>query len=136
MGRVGRKRQHHSIRDNQRRWRTRARTKDLDQIQDDLETPEKFENQPVDVDLPGLGQHYCIECSKYFVTENSLAAHIQSKIHKKRVKLLKEPAFTQKEAEAAAGLFTDNGKAGSTGPSNPLPAKPKSQTQAMEGMES
>jgi hypothetical protein len=36
----------------------------LDQIHDDLrpENVEKLKTQPLDVDLPGLGQFYCIEC--------------------------------------------------------------------------
>lgn len=36
MGRLARSRKHRSIRDNQRKFRTRARTKDIDQIHEDL----------------------------------------------------------------------------------------------------
>jgi bud site selection protein 20 len=64
MGRVARKRMHKNIRDNKRKFRTRARTKDLDQIHDDL-NPEKYnqlKSQEINPDLPGMGQNYCVEC--------------------------------------------------------------------------
>jgi bud site selection protein 20 len=59
---------------------------DLDQILVDLkpENASKLENQPVDIDLPGLGQHYCVPCSKYFVDQQSLTDHRKMKPHKKR----------------------------------------------------
>lgn len=34
------------------------------QIHDDLKAPEKFSTMPVDEDLPGRGQHYCVSCAK------------------------------------------------------------------------
>ena len=43
--------------------KTKNRTRDIDQIvNDDMkeENKIKLENQPVDEDKPGLGQHYCI----------------------------------------------------------------------------
>ncbi|KAI9348966.1 hypothetical protein DFJ73DRAFT_834451 [Zopfochytrium polystomum] len=110
MGPQRRKRMHHSIRDVSRAARTRARTKDLDQIHDDLKAPEKLLSQPEDADLPGLGQHYCLQCARYFTTAAALDAHLQTKLHKKRLKRLKEEPYTQKEAEAAAGLGTDNNR--------------------------
>ncbi|KAJ1562881.1 ccr4 associated factor, partial [Cladochytrium tenue] len=128
------------IRDVKRASRTRARTKDLDQIHEDLKAPEKLLHQPEDPDLPGLGQHYCVEvggdgeggpggpcdlchsiccsflatpsnvqCARYFTSAAALEAHVQTKLHKKRLKQLKEEPYTQKEAEAAVGLSTDNG---------------------------
>jgi bud site selection protein 20 len=100
---VGRKRQHHRIRDNSRKARTRARTRDLDQIFDDIKKPLTFEQ---DTELPGLGQFYCHECARHFISLDSLTAHKSTKLHKKRVKvLLTEKPYTQKEADAAAGLF-------------------------------
>ncbi|OMH83367.1 Zinc finger protein [Zancudomyces culisetae] len=107
MGRLRRSRVHKNIKDISKKYRTKRRTKDLDQIQQDLSQPEaleKIQNQEPDADLPGLGQHYCIECSKHFVNEESLSNHKRGKIHKKRVRILKEPAYTQKEAELAAGM--------------------------------
>lgn len=35
-------------------------------------------------DLPGLGQHYCVECSKWFESEYNLKAHTKGKNHKRR----------------------------------------------------
>jgi len=58
MGRLRRSRTHHARRDVQRAARTRVRTKDLDQIQHDLEhNKKKLEVQEIDEDKPGLGQH-------------------------------------------------------------------------------
>ena len=52
-------RTHNARRDVHRAARTRARVKDLDQIQEDLRpaNKEKYEVQPLDEDKPGLGQH-------------------------------------------------------------------------------
>ncbi|ORY07462.1 hypothetical protein K493DRAFT_273488 [Basidiobolus meristosporus CBS 931.73] len=113
MGRLRRSRTHRGIRDISRKYRTRRRTKDLDQIHEDLKTEntEKLlATQKGDADLPGLGEHYCIQCSRHFISGSALSEHYRGKLHKKRVKLLKEEPYTQKEAEAAAGLTTDNGK--------------------------
>ncbi|KAJ3406629.1 hypothetical protein HDV05_005904, partial [Chytridiales sp. JEL 0842] len=110
MTRVGRKRQHGRIRDVKRASRTRARTKDIDQIHTDLQNPQTFSNPSIDPDLPGLGQHYCIHCAKHFISNEALDKHVASKLHKKRVKVLKEEPYTQAEAEAAVGLGVDNGR--------------------------
>lgn len=163
MGRLARSRKHRSIRDNQRKFRTRARTKDLDQIFEDVGKIEQyhaeqkaaaaFDPSPsslnIDIDdinqsgnlandvvvsstttdsgkvhklcikpmypdhpdpeedLPGMGNWYCVECAKYFIDENAMIHHKKSKIHKRRVKLLKtEVPYSQAEAEAAVGLTT------------------------------
>jgi len=104
------KRNHHSIRDISRAARTRARTKDLDQIHEDLkpENVEKIKNALPDPDLPGMGQNYCIPCARHFTSDFALQNHLKTKIHKRRLKDLKEKPYTQKEAEAAVGLTTDN----------------------------
>ncbi len=50
----------------QQSTKTRKRKgKDLDEILEDLkpEKAAKLSNQPVDIDLPGDGQFYCIECT-------------------------------------------------------------------------
>lgn len=95
-----------------RRKRTLARA--VDQIHEDLADPMKAEqlrsHQPVDFDLPGLGQHYCVECARYFLTEDVLEKHTRTKKHKIRCKELKETPYSQAEAEAAAGMAPpDNG---------------------------
>ncbi|GMT25465.1 hypothetical protein PFISCL1PPCAC_16762, partial [Pristionchus fissidentatus] len=87
--------------------KTRKRKgKDIDQIAEDLqpEKAAKLTNQEVDLDLPGDGQHYCIECNRYFTDDATLKIHVKSKVHKKRLKELKEVPYSQKEAEAAGGL--------------------------------
>ncbi|KAG5457576.1 MAG: hypothetical protein BJ554DRAFT_2370, partial [Olpidium bornovanus] len=63
--------------------------KAVDQVHAELADPAKLQrlrNREVDLDLPGLGQHYCLECA---------------------VKLLKEVPYSHAEADAAAGLSTD-----------------------------
>lgn len=41
---------------------------------------------------------------RHFIDEQALDKHIRSKAHKKRLRELKEPAYTHAEAEAAGGL--------------------------------
>jgi len=94
------------------RTKTRRRTRDLDQVAADLHSPKhlaQHKSLKATEDLPGLGQWYCIECAKWFEGENSLVTHRKGKNHKRRVKALKDEPYTQKEAEAAIGLRTDNG---------------------------
>ncbi|CAF1557680.1 unnamed protein product [Adineta steineri] len=67
------------------------------------ETARQLLNQPIDYDVPGAGQHYCLYCSKYFIDEHNLQHHIKGKFHKRRVKDLKTEAYTLEEAERAAG---------------------------------
>ncbi|KAG0166502.1 Bud site selection protein 20 [Apophysomyces sp. BC1034] len=115
MGRLRRSRTHHGIRDHYRKYRTRNYTRDLDQIHDDIkpENVDKFKNQAIDTDKPGLAQNYCVECAKHFISPDALKEHARGKNHKKRVKLLKEEPYTQAEADAAAGKGgVDNGKRG------------------------
>ena len=80
----------------------------MDQIHEDLKptSVQKLANQPVDYELPGMGQFYCLQCARHFVDEHTLVAHRKSKVHKRRVKQLSETPYTQKEADAAAGLGT------------------------------
>ena len=86
--------------------RTRNKTKDLDQIIEDLQPQNlvKLQNQQPDEDLPGLGQHYCAFCSRYFITSNALESHYLTKEHKKRVKKTKEEPYTIKDSLKYAGL--------------------------------
>ncbi|GAA5808012.1 hypothetical protein MFLAVUS_001394 [Mucor flavus] len=115
MGRLRHKRNHHGIRDNYRKQRTRAYTRDLDQIQDDLkpENIDKKKHQEIDTDLPGLGQHYCVECARHFISEGHYSEHLKSKLHKRRLKKLEDEPYTQEEADRAAGISkADNGPKG------------------------
>ncbi|KAK4683785.1 bud site selection protein 20, partial [Tremellales sp. Uapishka_1] len=112
MGRLRRSRAHHARRDVHRAARTRVRTRDLDIIQNDMkpENREAMLNQPIDEEKPGLGQHYCLECAKYYESNVALVMHKKSKVHRRRLKELKEPAYTVEESKA--GLGVDNKQRG------------------------
>ncbi|KAI0299296.1 hypothetical protein BC826DRAFT_67131 [Russula brevipes] len=111
MSRYRRSRTHKAQRDVHRASRTRARTRDLDQIQHvdlDPKNRAKLEAQELDYEKPGLAQHYCVECAKYYETDSALKSHWRSKVHKRRCKALKQPAYTIEESERAAGLGRDS----------------------------
>ncbi|GAM36603.1 C2H2 finger domain protein [Talaromyces pinophilus] len=96
-----------------RRLKTKRRTRDYDQIRQDLTSRkhlQDFKDTKDAEDLPGLGQHYCVECAKWFETEHNLVAHRKGKNHKRRLRILKEDVHTHKTAEQAVGLGVDNGK--------------------------
>ncbi|KZS94527.1 hypothetical protein SISNIDRAFT_484740 [Sistotremastrum niveocremeum HHB9708] len=114
MGRLRRSRVHKAQRDVHRAARTRARTRDLDQIQlHDMDPKHraKLEAQPLDYEKTGLAQHYCVECARYFETDGALHGHWKTKLHKRRLKTLQSPAYTIEEAERAAGLGRDTRRA-------------------------
>jgi bud site selection protein 20 len=95
--------------------KTRRHTRDLDQIHADIHHPthlKSFLSTKAREDLPGLGQYYCKECAKWFESDLNLVKHEKGKPHRRRVKALKEEPYSQKEAEKAVGLGTDNGAAG------------------------
>lgn len=57
-----------------------------------------------DLDSPSLRpRQYCVECAKYCETEIALRTHKRGNPHKRRVKELKEPAYTIEESLRAAG---------------------------------
>ncbi|KAM0793865.1 C2H2 finger domain protein [Usnea florida] len=95
-----------------RRSKTKRRTRDLDQIHADIRSTKHLNQQksakPA-TELPGLGQFYCLECAKWFEAEHGLLQHRKGKNHKRRVRALRLEPYSQKEAEAAVGLRTDNG---------------------------
>ena len=59
-------------------------------------------------DLPGLGKHYCVACSRWLENQHALDCHKRGKPHKRRLKQLADGVYTQREAEAAVGKHTDN----------------------------
>jgi len=100
---------------------TANRTKDIDQIQDEIKNFDPSKPREVDPDLPGLGQYYCLACALYCINRQALEDHCKSKRHKQRyffifkshhfdltlsprVKIVSEPQYTQREAEQAAGF--------------------------------
>ena len=72
------------------------------------------EKTALDTDKPGLGQFYCIACTKYFINERALECHNKEKSHKRRLKtLLTETPYSHAEANAGAGRgATDHGSRG------------------------
>ncbi|KAG6557475.1 hypothetical protein Mapa_000748 [Marchantia paleacea] len=66
---------------------------------------------PLDEDLPGMGQYYCLHCDRYFASANIRDDHFKTKLHKKRVKMMKGAApHNQVDADVAAGMGRpDNG---------------------------
>merc|ERR1719440_2147093 len=86
----------------------KKRTKDVDQVHEDLKKPDNFKPGvlPQDEDLPGMGQFYCVACSRYFQTAEVKAAHDKSKLHKRRLKKAQDEPHTQKDADAAVGFST------------------------------
>lgn len=99
--------------------RTRARKLDPDQIQANLVNPAKLAElsapTELDPDKPGLGLHYCIECDRHFPGPKDKEKHVASKLHKRIVKKLQEPAYTIEESERAAGVGVDNRQRGTEG---------------------
>ena len=52
-----------------------------------------------------------IHTFRYYETDSALRSHWKSKVHKRRCKELKEPAYTIEESELAAGLGRDDRRA-------------------------
>ncbi|EGC28545.1 hypothetical protein DICPUDRAFT_44131 [Dictyostelium purpureum] len=87
---------------------TKNRAKDIDQIYNEIqpENQEKFTKFEADPDLPGMGQSYCMHCSKHFITNEDLEKHFRGKPHKNRVKELKTKPYTVEDSK----IPVDNGK--------------------------
>lgn len=81
--------------------KTKNYGKDIDQIYEDNkpENIEKFMNQPINENLPGFGQFFCLPCSRYFITKTALETHFKTKPHKKQIKKLSETPYTIKDSE-------------------------------------
>jgi len=82
---------------------TKLRSRDVDQIQDDLVNGKKNTIE-YDEELPGGGQFYCIETGRHFMHAEGLASHKKTKAYRKRCKILKEEQYTQAEADLGAGV--------------------------------
>ncbi|KAL9884311.1 zinc finger protein 593 homolog [Glossina fuscipes fuscipes] len=99
-----RKKMHSGDTHLRRRWRTRSRKRDLDEIDNDLRTKSReLINQPVDLDKPGFAQFYCVHCAKYFINDTALQSHFRTKVHKRRLKALETEPYSLEESERAAG---------------------------------
>lgn len=106
MGRYARKKQHKGDKPLKEKYRTKRKTKDLDQIHEDMKpkNSDKLLDQQVDFDKPGAAQFYCLHCAKYFINNKALKDHFRSKPHKRRIKALSIEPYTQEEADRAAGV--------------------------------
>ncbi|XP_031104004.1 zinc finger protein 593 [Ipomoea triloba] len=115
---MGGKCPHRSVKKRRYSHKTARRTKFLlkgdDAVYQELNKPDadaQTKNMPVDEDLPGMGQYYCLHCDRYFANVTVRDEHFKTKKHRRRVKLMMGPApHTQLDAELAAGMgMPDNG---------------------------
>lgn len=70
--------------------KTKTKTRDLDQITEDLVNSDNFLKA---IDSSGeekISHLYCIECSRFFQSRDILERHIKSKSHKHRLRKLKD----------------------------------------------
>ena len=89
-----------------RKFWTCRRAKDTDQIQDELKALEGGSRSLaayLDEDAAGGGAFMCVPCARAFVSLEVLQGHMKSKPHKRMAKIVAEPQYTQKEADAGAG---------------------------------
>lgn len=89
-----------------RKFWTCRRAKDTDQIQDELKALEagsRSLSAYLDEDAAGGGAYMCVPCARSFVSPVVLQGHLRSKPHKRMAKIVAEPQYTQKEADAGAG---------------------------------
>ncbi|KAL7068839.1 hypothetical protein ACR3K2_06740 [Cryptosporidium serpentis] len=82
--------------------KTKRRTKDFDIVKSDFI---KGVDLPIDADLPGKGQYYCISCARYFIDNNSLENHNKTKSHKRSLKrVITEDPWTEDKSLYAAEM--------------------------------
>ncbi|XP_022808442.1 zinc finger protein 593-like [Stylophora pistillata] len=102
MGRLRRKRMHKNDKHLKKKYRTRRRTKDLDQIHEDMQpmNAAKLKSQECDMDLPGAGRYYCIQCtSGQWIKARCHCGNGVSIVHKLivppsvEIKLMLDPSF-------------------------------------------
>ena len=87
MTRQARSRSHHGHKGNvgtRKEYGTKNRTRDFDQVVDDVADPSRVVPlTEFDEDLPGGGQFYCVECAKYCIDADALERHKGSGPHKR-----------------------------------------------------
>ena len=57
----------------------------------------------LDEDAPGGGRHYCVPCARHFTAADVLTAHCRTRPHRRRLRDVAQPQYTQAEADAGAG---------------------------------
>lgn len=70
--------------------KTKTKTRDLDQIKEDLVNSEEFLKSLDAADDEPVSHLYCIQCSRLFQSTEILAKHLKSKTHKHRVRKVKD----------------------------------------------
>eukprot|EP01092_Planopodium_desertum_P002788 TRINITY_DN1439_c0_g1_i1.p1 TRINITY_DN1439_c0_g1~~TRINITY_DN1439_c0_g1_i1.p1 ORF type:complete len:163 (+),score=2.51 TRINITY_DN1439_c0_g1_i1:39-491(+) len=102
--RCGRNIGSHKSKTTKKLTKTRRRTRDLDQLFDDLHSSKRKEQlTEINPDLPGLGQHYCVSCGRYFIGEEVLKEHFKTKAHKQMLKKLKKEPYRGPEERIDKG---------------------------------
>ncbi|XP_033511346.1 uncharacterized protein LOC107763784 isoform X2 [Nicotiana tabacum] len=86
---MGGKCPHRSVKKRRYSHKTFRRSKFLvkgdDAVYDELKKPaEQRKEFPVDEDLPGMGQYYCLHCDRYFANVAVRDEHFKTKKHRKR----------------------------------------------------
>ena len=99
--------------DISRAARTRARKLDADQVEQNLKDAKKnnelLNPDHLDIEKPGLGLFYCVECDRHFPSHGDREVHQRSKLHKRIAKRMhEEKAYTVEESMRAAGIGIDN----------------------------
>jgi len=63
----------------------------------------------LDIEKPGLGLFYCVECDRHFPSNGDREVHQRGKLHKRIAKRMhEEKAYTIEESMRAAGIGIDN----------------------------
>ena len=64
----------------------------------------------------GYALNSLLSLGRYYETDAALRSHWRTKVHKRRCKQLKEPAYTIEESERAAGLGREDKRRTSISP--------------------
>jgi len=94
---------------------TKRRKKGVDEVHEDLHRSQnmlKIRTRAPDLDLPALGEFYCVACAKYFVSNDVMEKHTQTKPHKRRVKRLNSEVPYGLDLKDVYGMKVDNGTSG------------------------
>lgn len=86
-----------AIRGSKSKSKTRRRRRDLDQIHADIHDAKhlsQYKDAKAAEDLPAMGDHYCVECAKWFEQEHNLVVHRRGKPHKRRSGYIKDASLS------------------------------------------
>lgn len=70
--------------------KTKTKTRDLDQIKDDLANNSQFLEALDQAGEDKVSHLYCTSCARFFQSQDILMKHMKSKAHKQRVKKIKD----------------------------------------------